>query len=101
MKNILFFFPDDNGVEVFESGAILLYLAQVHGPARDAKQLGADMSWVVWANSELDPLCFGKGMRYYMVGASINLLDDTFQIKVAFFLSFKYNSAFFACVCSI
>ena len=49
---------------MFESGAILLYLAQVHGPARTPKQLGADSSWVVWANSELDPLCFGKGMRW-------------------------------------
>lgn len=49
---------------MFESGAILLYLAQTYGPAREPKQLGADMSWVVWANSELDPLCFGKGMRY-------------------------------------
>jgi hypothetical protein len=57
-------FPDDGGVEVFESGAILLYLAQTYGPAREPKQLGADLSWVVWANSELDPLCFGKGMRY-------------------------------------
>jgi hypothetical protein len=60
-KSIL---PDDGGVEVFESGAILLYLAQTYGPAREPKQLGADLSWVVWANSELDPLCFGKGMRY-------------------------------------
>lgn len=69
----LLFSSDDNGVEVFESGAILLYLAQIYGPARDNKQLGADMSWVVWANSELDPLCFGKGMRY-VVGAPSYLL---------------------------
>ena len=71
--------PDDGGVEVFESGAILLYLAQTYGPVRAPQQLGADLSWVVWANSELDPLCFGKGMRY-----ALDRPRQRFQAAVSF-----------------
>ena len=53
------FLTDDDGVEVFESGAILLYLADAYGGATTAKQRAAFTKWVVWSNSELDGLCFG------------------------------------------
>ena len=56
------FLTDDGGVEVFESGAILLYLADAYGKAANAKERAGYTKWVVWANSELDGLCFGKGM---------------------------------------
>jgi len=51
-------------VEVFESGAILLYLADAYGGTKysTAAARAKYAKWVVWANSELDPLCFGKGM---------------------------------------
>lgn len=52
---------DDDGVVVFESGAILNYLQSkaginkiLHGDARTA----AVISWIAWANASLDPICF-------------------------------------------
>lgn len=53
---------DDNDVVVFESGAILLYLFDTYGEKGtppSAAEKAAMTSWVVWANSELDGLCFG------------------------------------------
>lgn len=57
-------------VQVFESGAILLYLADAYGyhlrdvdPEKiNAVERSLYVKWVVWANAELDGLCFGKGM---------------------------------------
>jgi len=56
---IPFLTDDDGKVEVFESGAILLYLADRYGTAADAAERAAYTKWVVWSNSELDGLCFG------------------------------------------
>jgi len=53
------FLTDDDGVEVFESGAILLYLADRYGAASNAAERASYSKWVVWSNSELDGLCFG------------------------------------------
>ena len=53
------FLTDDGGVEVFESGAILLYLADAYGEESTPQQRAAYTKWVVWSNSELDGLCFG------------------------------------------
>ena len=54
------FLEDDGGVEVFESGAILLYLADAYGSKEQTpQQRAAYTKWVVWSNSELDGLCFG------------------------------------------
>lgn len=52
----------DGEVEVFESGAILLYLADAYGGNNTPQQRASYTKWVVWANAELDGLCFGKGM---------------------------------------
>jgi glutathione S-transferase len=52
------FLTDDGGVEVFESGAILLYLADKYEPS-DAITRASYTKWVVWSNAELDGLCFG------------------------------------------
>lgn len=58
------FLTDDNSVEVFESGAILLYLSDAYGGSQydSAKKRAQYTKWVIWANAELDGLCFGKGM---------------------------------------
>lgn len=51
---------DDEDVLVFESGAILQYL-YAHSAVRlsdsQARQ-AAVLSWIVWANASLDPICF-------------------------------------------
>lgn len=49
----------DGDAVVFESGAILLYLLDTYGEKGTPAEKAAMMSWVVWANSELDGLCFG------------------------------------------
>lgn len=56
------FLTDDSGeVEIFESGAILLYLADRYGnpSSSDAVTRAKYTKWVVWAGAELDGLCFG------------------------------------------
>ncbi len=57
------FLTDEGGVEVFESGAILLYLADKYGgnQSGDAATRAKYAKWVVWSNAELDAACFGKG----------------------------------------
>jgi len=53
----------DGEVEVFESGAILLYLADKYGGNNTPEQRASYGKWVVWANAELDALCFGESDR--------------------------------------
>jgi len=67
------FLTDDGDVEVFESGAILLYLSDEYGKASSAKERAAYTKWVVWSNSELDGLCFGAVPGDHRVrGTSMN-----------------------------
>ena len=50
---------DDNDVTVFESGAILSYLIQQYAPeSLSAAEKAQILSWIVWANASLDPICF-------------------------------------------
>jgi len=70
----------ENGeVVVFESGAILLYLLDTYGDngaTPPAAEKAAMTSWVVWANSELDGLCFGAVPGDHRVrGTSMDRLD--------------------------
>jgi len=48
----------DGDVQLFESGAILLYLAQKYGGCDSPEALAAVSKWVVWANAALDPIVF-------------------------------------------
>merc|ERR1712012_1354484 len=52
---------DDGGVEVFESGAILLYLADKYGGLSTPEARAKYTKWVIWANSTLEDICFGPG----------------------------------------
>ena len=54
--------PDDP-VELFESGAILQYLADRYGGLDTAKKRAAAGKWVVWANASLDPCLFIENER--------------------------------------
>lgn len=53
------FLTDDGGIEVFESGAILLYLADAYGGHSTPAKRAQYTKWVVWTQAELDGLCFG------------------------------------------
>mmetsp|Transcript_21670 Transcript_21670/g.54445 ORF Transcript_21670/g.54445 Transcript_21670/m.54445 type:complete len:255 (-) Transcript_21670:265-1029(-) len=48
----------DGDVEVFESGAILLYIADKYGSASTPEERAKYTKWVVWANSALDKSLF-------------------------------------------
>jgi glutathione S-transferase/alpha,alpha-trehalase len=66
---------DDGGVEVFESGAILLYLADKYGDGSTPEKRAQYTKWVVWANAELDNLCFGQKMSGTMLDQPEKKLD--------------------------
>mmetsp|Transcript_17424 Transcript_17424/g.54429 ORF Transcript_17424/g.54429 Transcript_17424/m.54429 type:complete len:245 (-) Transcript_17424:236-970(-) len=61
----------DGDVEVFESGAILLYLAdkyELDTPEKRARFT----KWVVWANASLDPICFVENDRGQVMGTKLD-----------------------------
>ena len=51
---------DDDGVLVFESGAILQYIySKSDAASKDSSERQAAItSWISWANASLDPICF-------------------------------------------
>lgn len=49
---------DDDGVVLFESGAILQYLQSISPKEVSAAELASILSWITWANASLDPICF-------------------------------------------
>lgn len=53
---------------VFESGAILIYLANQYGAFQDEKERAEVMSWCVWANASLDPVLFKENERGQVIG---------------------------------
>ena len=53
----------DGDIEIFESGAILLYLAQKYGGCSTVEAMAEVTKWVVWANSALDPILFLENER--------------------------------------
>jgi len=74
------FATDDNNIEIFESGAILLYAADCYGGNNTPQKRAEYTKWVVWANSELDGLCFGKRMSGTSIdkpGRAMDVLEET------------------------
>ncbi|KAJ8613420.1 hypothetical protein CTAYLR_002285 [Chrysophaeum taylorii] len=79
----------DGDVEVFESGAILLYLADKYDTACDTPEKRALVTkWVVWANASLDPICFAENERGQVIGTrldqpgrAISVLEDMLATK--------------------
>mmetsp|Transcript_10942 Transcript_10942/g.15754 ORF Transcript_10942/g.15754 Transcript_10942/m.15754 type:complete len:222 (-) Transcript_10942:166-831(-) len=60
---------DNNvGTSVFESGAILIYLATQYGTFQNEKERGDTLSWSVWANASLDPVLFKENERGQVIG---------------------------------
>mmetsp|Transcript_129736 Transcript_129736/g.250216 ORF Transcript_129736/g.250216 Transcript_129736/m.250216 type:complete len:291 (+) Transcript_129736:88-960(+) len=76
------FLTDDGGVEIFESGAILLYLADAYGSAKTAQERAQYSKWVVWSNSELDGLCFGAVPGDHRVRGTSMDRPDLKSVKV-------------------
>ena len=50
-------------MELFESGAILLYLADMYGGLDTPAKRAEASKWVVWANASLDPVLFIENER--------------------------------------
>mmetsp|Transcript_40018 Transcript_40018/g.113411 ORF Transcript_40018/g.113411 Transcript_40018/m.113411 type:complete len:271 (+) Transcript_40018:60-872(+) len=48
----------DGNTEVFESGAILAYIADAYGGADTPEKRAKVVPWLMWANSTLDPCLF-------------------------------------------
>ena len=83
------FLSDENGsVEIFESGAILLYLCDKYGGSNydTAVKRAQYTKWVVWANAELDGMCFGKGMG----GSSLDKSSRGFDILESYLKGKEY-----------
>lgn len=76
------FLTDDDGVEIFESGAILLYLADAYGTAKTPQERARYSKWVVWSNSELDGLCFGAVPGDHRVRGTSMDRPDVKSVKV-------------------
>ena len=54
---------EDDDAVIFESGAILVHLLGVAEKSNTIKELDNEtrasiLSWIVWANASLDPICF-------------------------------------------
>jgi len=59
-------------VELFESGAILLYLADKSGETSKSEKIKAQaFSWVLWANASLDPICFKEDQNGRVIDTGI------------------------------
>lgn len=54
---------EDNNVKLFESGAILLFIADKYGGLDTPEKRAAVTKWVMWANASLDPICFVENDR--------------------------------------
>jgi len=48
----------DGDLQVFESGAILMFLADKYGGLDTPEKRAEANKWIVWANATLDPICF-------------------------------------------
>ena len=58
-------------VELFESGAILLYLADKCGELATDEAKANAYSWVLWANASLDPICFKEDINGRVIDTGI------------------------------
>jgi glutathione S-transferase len=63
---------DDAGVVVFESGACLEYFhQQTSAKTLSKKDAAAVISWIVFANASLDPICFKETPTGQVIGTGL------------------------------
>lgn len=74
---------DGDGVALFESGAILMYLADRYGGLDTPEARARAGCWVVWANATLDPVLFLEDDNGRVLGTgaagdprALRVLDD-------------------------
>lgn len=58
----------DGETTVFESGAILMYLADKYGQLDTPEKRSKACQWVVWANASLDPVLFKENSNGQVIG---------------------------------
>ena len=62
----------DDGVDLFESGAILMFIADKYGGLDTPEKRATVGKWIMWANSSLDPICFLENERGQVIGTRLN-----------------------------
>eukprot|EP00238_Polyblepharides_amylifera_P014949 CAMPEP_0196578916 /NCGR_PEP_ID=MMETSP1081-20130531/12929_1 /TAXON_ID=36882 /ORGANISM="Pyramimonas amylifera, Strain CCMP720" /LENGTH=243 /DNA_ID=CAMNT_0041898309 /DNA_START=205 /DNA_END=936 /DNA_ORIENTATION=- len=62
---------DCGGVEVFESGAILLYLSDKYGGLDTPEKRAEYGKWIMWANATLDPILFKENENGKVIGTGM------------------------------
>jgi len=62
---------DEGGVGLFESGAILMFIADKYGGLDTPEKRAEVGKWVMWANASLDPICFMENERGQVVGTRL------------------------------
>jgi len=61
----------DGDLKVFESGAILMYLADKYGGLDTPETRAEAAKWVFWANASLDPICFIENENGQVIGTGL------------------------------
>ena len=96
----------DGETGIFESGALMLYVADLSGSLPTPEQRGAAASWVIWANATMWPALEssrGKGDMQALfgpvdaiLGKQKWILGDTFSIAdMAIGAYIRYGEMFF------
>jgi len=80
-----------DGFQIWESGAILLYLADRYGEPMSAEQRGTIAQWVVFANATLGPGIFMEATREKETPRLLGGLERTLEGK-----TFLFGDAFSA-----
>ena len=62
---------DAGGVQLFESGAILMFIADKYGGLDTPEKRAAVSKWIFWANASLDPICFKENDRGQVIGTRL------------------------------
>lgn len=94
---------------MFESRAILLYLADKYGGQDTPEKRAKYTKWVIWANSTLEEICFGPGFSgtqlaqpskamdtlEKLLGDSDWLVDGEFSVADVAVASYLNSAPFF------
>jgi glutathione S-transferase len=65
----------DDGTPVFESGAILLYIAEKYGGLSSAEERATAAQWIFWANATFSPAMFNTQQRAQQMPQLCGALD--------------------------